>query len=954
MSKRILFIFVLLILILVGTVSAETLTGTISGENWTSISFTQSTATSSTSRPINGLYTTSMAYTGNLKSVIQWNYGAGGFSTDTGAPSGAATPVTIRISNQTLDGTTHLHTMTNGRIVGTGTLGYQRVYNTAIPPVEQVTSGYIWLAMDSWDLGTETGAQYLYMDFDHNALYNITYPYYGGNGVIPTGYTMFTTASAENTARDCAGSNQLNNKDNSIYAQYTATKPAGVGITGSIIKSVGGVNYSAQGIIYSSTGTILTSESTQTVNTFNFSTTAEQIIIGIKDSAGNKYNSSLLFSVGGTIPTPTPTPTPTVSPGGGGPGSVSDVTMTFRNNLNSSVISGVYTELWYPNKVTSIQGYSDSNGQITFSEIPIGEVEVKAWKNGYQVQNMRFTPSPYVYSRTMYLIPDSTGGSVPAQINITLTVRNANGGAALSNVYVTAYDVIAGTTTRGGYTDVSGVVHFYGFPNTAYIEGSLSKAGYSTRSWSVDMQQVEDYSDTLYMAPLVTPTMTPVPFDTWTLTANPDSIALGDSSLLTFDCANETKESAAGGLRTVLYYEKDNLGPSSTWKLIGVYKYNTTSEEWDFRVNNNVPWDYGGYSPTELAVTPATGGDYDYQVAAFGVNSVPIATAETSLLIGGGGTSGSLTMSISAMDGSTMNHLQNYYLSLTDEVTDTTVDYGLISYEKSVNLPRGATFTASASKSGYENNTKTFVVPTDLNIQAGDFGAVVAVLLFPPGTTSAGNTTVTVMVDDAETYYPVGNVQISITGQTPKFTGPAGEGVSFILLQNTAYTVNAAKAGYCGSSESFNTSTNTYKYIPLYIKYGSCVGPTPTHTPIPNATPIVTTPTPIGGYGQINGTAAVCGELPEDASYIDILRNNLACNGFKDVLSQNMALSMLIILAAGIILGRVAGGVGVLSGVISGAVISMAMGFLPFWIIIVLIIVAGLIFAGKIFWSGGT
>jgi hypothetical protein len=137
----------------------------------------------------------------------------------------------------------------------------------------------------------------------------------------------------------------------------------------------------------------------------------------------------------------------------------------------------------------------------------------------------------------------------------------------------------------------------------------------------------------------------------------------------------------------------------------------------------------------------------------------------------------------------------------------------------------------------------------------------------------------------------------------------------------------------------------------LYMKFGSCVGVTPTHTPIPNATAIISTPTMVGGYGQLNGTATVCNRSFTEISLAGF-KNLLACNGITDLLSQNLAMAMCIMLFAGLILGKVAKGIGVLAGVVAGAVISMAAGLLPFWIIIVLIILAGLIFAVKIFWSG--
>lgn len=958
MNKRILFILILLVFILIGTVSAETLSGNLgTGEGWLSENYQISYSVRMASvNHLNYITWNDQENGQGFKSLIHWPGTPQWLGTDVGAPNGASTTFTAYKWNTTSGAPTDI-------VIGTGSIGYQRAYLYN----GQESGSYVWILFDDAIFTSYTGDTSWYIDYNRNAIYNATLSYYPTSGITPQSGKCGWGPGASSTSYD---GQYTMNKDLQFHNSYTVTKPLGLGIAGSVIKSYSGTTYQSRVFIINATdGAIISSEGSVNPTTYNFTNNKEIIRICVLSSNATWFNTTDLFTAGqGAAPTPTPTPTVT---GTYTEADYSTITLTIKNNQNSSVVSGAQVQLFRhdPNNFVDT-AYSDSNGVVTFSNVPIHTYpsqEVKVVKRGYQITNEWITISPYYYSKTVYLNP-SVGGnpSYPENINLTLTVRNSNGGAVVPNAYVTAFDAQAQLSGAAGYTDGNGIVTFNHFANTPYIEGVASKSGFYDKAWfkePLGELGQGDYSGTIYITsisggggptPTVTPTVTPVQYDTWSLSANPNSIPLGESSLLLLDCSNETKEEAAGGLRTVLYYERTNLGPSSNWKLIGVYKYNVSQDDWDFRVDNYQAWNYGGYDPTELQVTPGTAGDYDYQAAVFGPNSASWGTAETGLLIGGGGNLGSLTMSISAMDGSTMNHLQNYQLTLTDDVTDTTVDYGTIQYDKEVNLPRGATYTATATKTGYETNTKTFVVPIDPNIEAGDFGAIVSVLLFPPGVISVGNTTVTVMVDDAETYYPVGSVQISITGQQPKFTGPAGEGVSFILSQNTAYTVNAAKAGYCGASEVFNTSTNTYKYIPLYIKYGSCVGPTPTHTPIPNATPIVTTPTPIGGYGQINGTAAVCGELPEDASFIDVLRNNLACNGFKDVLSQNMALAMLIILAAGIILGRVAGGVGVLSGVVAGTVISMAMGFLPFWIIIVVIIIAGLIFAGKVFWSGGT
>jgi hypothetical protein len=556
------------------------------------------------------------------------------------------------------------------------------------------------------------------------------------------------------------------------------------------------------------------------------------------------------------------------------------------------------------------------------------------------------TPTPYPTSTTTY------SGTQP--IDLTIYIRDSNGNTPINNAFVELHRNDIYDSINSGYTNASGAITFYGSTVTSASEVRAWANGYNYGSMYLPFSPTINSIFTIYLNQVgISPTPTPVPsYDTWSLQAQPNSILLGESFLLLASCSNATKETATGGLNVVLYYENNNLGAYSQNNLVGVYRYNSSMAAWDFRHNNTDTWNYASAaSPLDLTVIPLTTGLYTYQVATFGIGSVSWGIASTQINIGGGGVSGALVMNLFAYDGSTTSHLSNYELILTDDITGTSHTYNVV-YDIDVSLLRGNSYTLEGSKTGYETNSVSFVVPVNQNIQMGDFGAMQGVALFPSGTISVGNTTVSVHVDDIETYFPIPNVQIVMSGiLAPKFTGTSGEAVSFILPHNTLYTVTASKQGYCSVSETQNTSTLNYYYMDLYMKFGSCVGVTPTHTPIPNATAIISTPTMVGGYGQLNGTATVCNRSFTEISLAGF-KNLLACNGITDLLSQNLAMAMCIMLFAGLILGKVAKGIGVLAGVVAGAVISMAAGLLPFWIIIVLIILAGLIFAVKIFWSG--
>jgi hypothetical protein len=933
------FIILLCLSVFTLPVNAETLTGVIGGaEAWNSTLYTVANE-GGTTAPFSYIYTPNAQYISNLKTIVLFPVAI--MSIDSGAPAGNQTSFRI---------------FTGARERGNGTIGYQRLFNSG---GTEIIGGSFYLSFDNFDNEGLTGVTNYQIVYDTAALYHISpiRTTSGSSGISDGQLAIKTT-----TGNFFASGNYIKNTDFSIINDYIAIKPAGLGIAGYIYKNTGNSStyYPTRAYVFNATSdAVLANENTVNSNLFYFNVIANTVKLGVIDANNVWHNTSVLFSSIPATPTPTPTPigwTPTPTPN---PTTSTNITLTFKDNTNHTALSGVYVELYSSDGLSSHQGYTDSNGIFESDLNYAGSHEVRSWKSGYQYHSEVITATQYTYATSIYLHPELGTPSIPATINITLTIRDSNGGAPLQNVAVTVNDGLGYTSTSAQYTDANGLVRFYHFPNTAYIGGQLMKNGYNTRYWDIEYQPMADYANTFYMAGgnngNPTPTPTPIQYDTWTLQATEPSVNLGDEVVLTADCSNISKEDELGGLRTVLYYENNNLGGGSQFKLIGVYNYNLTSTYWNFRPNNSAIWDVttATYNPTEMHTTPTTSGTHTYQMATFGVNQISYGVAVCDVLVAGGASQGSLTMKINANDAQTTNHLQNYQLTLTNDLDGVPHVY-TVAYDLDINLLRGQSYTLDAVKSGYEDATASFIVPIDMNVNQGDVGAIYTIPMFPSGYISAGNCTVTVNVKDIETYYPLANVVISLTGQAQKTTGTGGESASFIVPQNTAFIVAANKEGYCGVSESKNTSTLTYMYVPLYIKFGACSGVTPTHTPIggtPTPTPTIT---PIGGYGVQNGTAAVCrNPMPANSTYIDVLKNQMACNGITDLTGQNLALAMLIMLFAGMILGKVAKGIGVLAGVIAGAVISMVMGFLPFWIIIVLIVLAGLVFAGKVFWSTG-
>jgi hypothetical protein len=947
-------ILVLCLLVLFPLVSAEIIQGTIGqSSGWVTSNYNNTGCSASSSAM--DLRINDIENSAGTTSFIHFDSPGRTAGFCGGAPNAAQTSVGLSIGSH---------------ILANGTIGYQRNYNTAWPTPAEI-EGYQYMTFTNWNPGTLTGDQIVTVSYNATALYNMNYGCYNTANcydIAPTGTGAFTNP----------GTNQIKtgyytwNRNYIFINGYSVEQGADMLVTGIVTKNVGGTIYNSRGMVFrSDTGALVASEPTSTASDFTFMTVPRNIIIAARDARGTIWNSSVLpFSDGIPTPTPTATPTPTGSLTGGGTpvptptttggpsiSEFSNVTIQYNDNSAQTPIPGVYTEYYYPQSSdgswnSRLEGYAGVNGQNTFYMVPRSNTKVVSYKAGYATSTDYFTPSALIYSRVINMLPDVTGQ--PATFNLTIVVRDSNGGTPISGAYVSWKDDIAGGS-GALLTSGSGIATFNSIPATAYIDGILQKSGYNQRTWSIGYLPTGDISLTLYMSASVTaiPTPTPPTYATVSLTATPNSVAVGETVTLTTTCTG-SGTCAGPNANIVTYYSKPASSVSAT--LIGIYKYNATSSGWDFRTSNSAPWQVGSYNQLQITSIPMLSDTYTYTVFVTKNNSVSIGTASAIVVVGGGATQGGLVMKLFAGDKATTGQLGNYYLNITNDITGEFTDIGFVSYNYDKLLPRGSLFTMNCNKSGYVDGSVQFTVPTDIGIVQGSAGALMGCMMFPIGSgASAGNTSVAVHVADVETFFPIGKVLITITatGQTisPRYTGDDGGSALFIIPNNVDYLVTATKEGYCTVSDSGNTGTNTYQYVPLYMKSGSCSIVTP--TPTPSITPTVST-TPIGGWGQpANRTAYVCNRAPVNPTYVDVILNTLACNGFEDVQSQNVGISLLIIILASLVLGKVAGGIGVLAGAIVGMLLSIMMGFLPFWLVIVLIIIAGLIFATKLFGLGG-
>ena len=935
--------FLVLVSLIIIPVSAQTLNGSITSTQWVQTTYTQSGVTSS--EHFHQLGFQDIEKSANLISIVRWEHQIG--SIDAGAPAGVSIPVTVKLCN-TWSGNA---CSSPGATIGTGDLGYQRFFDVN---GNEMAGGYQYFVVNTLNVTGLSGAKLLYLEYTNANFYNKKTGTFSGDQQASGSVCFSGQPSGANP--QCVGTSSagtLVSKDVGCTVSYTVTKPAGIGIAGSVQKTSG----SSRMYLYDgATGAQLANE--QVFSSFNywyFSTNKDTIIIGMLNSGGTQVNTSTLFSV-----TPTPTPTGAAT---SEPGTWSNISFTTQY-VNGTKIANVFVKLkmYYESSPLrgdddwqqAVDGYTDANGYILFQEVDLDGWDFKATfdKPGIQYFGMTFNPAPYTHDMPVYLFPTVPGGVIPglpSTINVTLQVKSATTYQPIPSAWVTIGDSISGTSYVGQSTNATGYVIFPGVPNTANINGQITKAGYTPLTyWVTSGSLLEgDQALTKYLylsSATVTPTITPVVQEGVSLTASPNSVAPGQSTTLTMTCANVTACTGAGGMHVVTYSEKY---PDPSWDThtIAIFHYNTSNSKYDYRPNADVPWQYGTWTGLVATGTPTISGINTYYVNAMRDDYYSIGQANVGVLVTGA-VAGNLNMKLASQDQTTGGHLYNYQMNLTNRNTGAITEFNTVVYEVNKLLPRGQDYTVQCSKSGYLPGSQNFQVPTDPNIVDGTMGTFVNCPLYPTGSISAGNTTVTVKVFDAENYLPLPNVQVQMSApviysDSPKYTGGDGAGVFFVLGQNQPYSVTASKTGYCAVTETGNTSTLDTKNVYLNLKYGSCMGPTPTHTPTPGPTPGPTGTTP--GVIVTPTTFQPGNATTFWRPWINVFTSMGANTG-----EINMLLAGLIIVLLMAVGGGVAGVLGAEVFMGFGAIFCVAVGLIPIWVVLAIITLGFLFYGLKI------
>jgi hypothetical protein len=353
-------------------------------------------------------------------------------------------------------------------VICTGTMGYQRLFDNAWPTPNEL-DGYQYITFDTWNVSAYTGTQTIAFTYDPWELTGLTVSR-ANTGSVPSGSISLGT----NYGYFPIGS-YLITKDVNFLNEYTATKPAGAGISGTVTKLVGGILYNSRAYITDgSTGASLTSQGTMTSVAFNFSVPAESIGVNVQDSSLNWWNSSILFAA--TVPTVTPTPTTTIPAG------------YVRNNLyiwdqNDAQISGADIDVLDVEAATWTNRTADADGWITIDTLPYHTVNIYAHyptSNIYLPNEILGLETGYYGGHNWVLVLYPYVSTPSGYVTLYINTRNYDTKAVLTGVNLQIKNLVTGATTgeSTGSTDSASTV----VTNATNYQITGSKAGYLSKT----------------------------------------------------------------------------------------------------------------------------------------------------------------------------------------------------------------------------------------------------------------------------------------------------------------------------------------------------------------------------------------------------------------------------------------------------------------------------------------
>lgn len=478
--KKITFILVMFLVVLtagIGTVSAETATGTFESTGIYQENKTDNGGNLATAVP-NAVWFKDIGSVGTLQTILIMGsdqYATSVYNRDVGAYYSGQAPFTSEL--------------------GSGIIGYNEVYDS--------NGGFLfmfwYITYDTFDATGKTGDVWDNLTYNRALVHNLTYPMVVGTGNVAQPYGAYPGTWASNPASRTVhisypihyptqyyylGHYLYNNVAFPFHNEYTATSN-GMNVQGYINKTVEGVAYSSRGFVYDgTTNAILASEDYPATSTnWTFNVFQGNIKIGVIDAKNVSYQSGSLFSGIGT-PTPTPTLPPGVYPTLA-PGYVrSTVTVWDRggNTVHGAdiAIQDVETTTWH-------NSTSDADGSYYIDTLPYHTLDIYG---AYTIFANEFLPASLTGQTVganggsffVTLFPYETGLSA-GNISLTVEVKDADSGNYIPYANVQA-------AVSGGYTYTQSTANhgsaIFTVPNNTMIHITGSASGYTSGTIAVN------------------------------------------------------------------------------------------------------------------------------------------------------------------------------------------------------------------------------------------------------------------------------------------------------------------------------------------------------------------------------------------------------------------------------------------------------------------------------------
>lgn len=257
--------------------------------------------------------------------------------------------------------------------------------------------------------------------------------------------------------------------------------------------------------------------------------------------------------------------------------------------------------------------------------------------------------------------------------------------------------------------------------------------------------------------------------------------------------------------------------------------------------------------------------------------------------------------------------------------------------------PSGAPFDlyAQAYGLGYSNASRKNLISS----LTGELKMLYDINLFPIVSTGT-NVTFYTTVYDSSSLLRIPNVWVkaSKVSNSSDYVSSLsdGNGISVLsLMPTTSYNLQVSKTGYTSQTKSITTTASLSASTEIYLTKATST----TVTPLPTTQNYIT-----GGGGAIGGniTPATCqNPLPAGSTFLDGIKNNIACAGVTSGANQGYIIAIGIIGILAMFGGKYGKGTGALIGVVAGYVICLGMGLVPLWTFIAILVLAGMLFGYK-------